>query len=51
MDSHLTISSYNFGPGKPEYVSELVKAHAFVLFQEHWLRESQFHMIKNILKT
>lgn len=51
MASNLTISSYNctgFGPGKPEYVSELIKAHDFVLLQEHWLMESQFHRIKNI---
>ena len=48
MASGLTISSYNctgFGPGKPEYVSELIKAHDFVLLQ---LSKSQFHRIKNI---
>ena len=51
MSSNLRICSYNctgFGPGKPEYVSKLVKDHDFVLLQEHWLRESQFHRIKNI---
>ena len=51
MASHLTISSYNctgFGPDKPEYVWELIKAHAFVLFQEHWLSKSQLHRTKNI---
>ena len=49
MDSHLTIFSYDctgFGPGKPEYVSELINAHGFVLFQEHWSR--YFHRIKNM---
>ena len=49
MTSHLTISSYNctdLGPGKPEYVSEFIKAHDFVLLQAHW--KSQFHRIKNI---
>ena len=52
MDSHPTISSNNctsLGPGKPKNVPELVKAHDFVLLQEHWLRKSQFHWIKNIL--
>ena len=29
-------------------MSELAKAHDFVLLQEHWLRESQFPRIKNI---
>ena len=51
MASHLTISSYNctgFGIGKPECVSELIKAHGFVLLQEHWLSKSQFHRIKYI---
>ena len=51
MAIHLTSSSYNctgFGPGKPEYVSELIKARDLVLLQEHWLSKSQFHRIKNI---
>ena len=51
MAGHLTIYSYNctgFGPGKPEYVSELIKAHDFVLLQEHWLSKSQFLRIKKI---
>lgn len=30
-----------FGPGKPAYVSEPIKVHDFVLFQEYCLRESQ----------
>ena len=51
MTSQLTLSSYNstgFGPGKPEYIADLVKLSDFVLLQEHWLRKSQFHRIKNI---
>ena len=51
MDVQLKLVSYNstgFGPGKPEYVAKLLESHDFVLLQEHWLRESQFHRIKNI---
>lgn len=51
MSSQLTLASYNstgFGPGKPEYVSDLLKSYDFVLLQEHWLRKSQFHRIRNI---
>lgn len=51
MDQQLKLVSYNstgFGPGKPEYLSKLLECHDFVLLQEHWLRESQFHRIKNI---
>ena len=47
----LTLASYNstgFGPGKSDYVSCLIEKYDFVLLQEHWLRESQFHRIKNI---
>ena len=42
MASRLTISSYNgtgFGPDKPEYVSELIKAHDFVLLQEQLVKQ------------
>ena len=51
MVSQLKLTSYNstgFGPGKPEYVSKLVECSDFVLLQEHWLRESQFHRIKSL---
>ena len=51
MASHLISYSYNctgFGPCKPEYVSELIKTHEFVLLQGNWLSKSQFHRNKNI---
>jgi hypothetical protein len=51
MAAQLKLASYNstgFGPGKPECVLKLLHDHDFVFVQEHWLRESQFHRIKNI---
>ncbi len=44
----MSYNSTGFGPGKPEYVSKLIDNHDFVLLQEHWLRDSQFHRIRNI---
>ena len=51
MGTKLKLATYNstgFGPGKPEYVSKLIQQHDFVLLQEHWLYENQFHRINNI---
>ena len=42
---NFSIISYNSqgsGPGKLEYISELVKNHDLVFLQEHWLMSNQF---------
>ena len=49
-DTHLKLAKLaGFGPGKPEYVVNVLHEHDFILLQEHWFRESQFHRIINIL--
>ncbi len=38
--SFVTYNSTGFGPGKPEYVSDLLDKYDFVFLQEHWGSES-----------
>ena len=51
MATVLKLCSYNshgLGPGRAEYIKNLVHDHDFVLLQEHWLHEEQLVQIHKI---
>jgi exonuclease III len=52
MAVHLTFASYNchgVNSAKLNMASDLFKCHDFVLLQEHWLHECQFHTLTDFI--
>ena len=48
--SCVTYNSQGLGPGRIQFISELVKKHDFVFLQEHWLFESAISDFENSLR-